>query len=58
MSTCEDLEAKYQSEGNIKKYLVNKVKELEGLNISTSTEVIQHRKEVAVRFALGRVSRL
>ena len=47
-SQCEDLEAKYQAESGMKKYLLVKARELEGMYMSTSTEIIQHRKEVAV----------
>ena len=48
-SKCEDIEEKNRAESTMKKYLLNKVHELEGLHINSSTEVIQHRKEVVVR---------
>ncbi len=46
---CEDLSAKYISESEIKKYLAGKLRELEGMQIRISTDIIQFRKEAMVR---------
>ncbi len=45
---CEDLMAKYSAECSIKAYLMEKMRELEGMQMKVSTEIIQQRKEVAV----------
>ena len=47
-SKCEDLSAKYVTEFDIKKYLANKLKEMEGSQIRISAEIIQKKKTATV----------
>ena len=47
-SQCEDIQEKYQTENNMKIHLLNKVRELEGQYVSSTAEVIQHRKDAFV----------
>lgn len=50
LSKYEDLEMKYKTESEMKKYLLGKVRDLEGMQINISTEIIQYKKEIIVFF--------
>lgn len=47
---CEELNEKYNSEHEIKIYLATKLRELEGMQLKISTDMIQQYKESAVFF--------
>lgn len=47
-SQCEDAEEKCKAETEMKRHFLNKVRELEGMYMSSSAEVVQHKKEAVV----------